>query len=170
MCRNCRLCRKFLPLLSIWVKNLDPEIILSPSIKAFTNELSSLLGPPAEPIVSVYDPIGLAILMQLSVSLSKLNCHKFRHNFKDTMDSMCSMNDDIEVQSICLLSFHLYDVQRYDLLGTVHAILHTSDLLNLSREMWLKVLLHGDERLSICSDSQIIKATLTYIHVSQRCS
>ena len=51
-----------------------------------------------------------------------------------------------------------------DLHGTVNAILLTKGIF--SNEMLLKVLLYGDERLSIYSNSQITKAAVTYIHTS----
>ena len=155
--------------LSEWNK-LDPEIRLSPTINAFKFKLSSLIcpPPPAKPIYGVHDPKGLAILTQLRVGLSKLNLHKFRHNFKDTLDPMCSINDGIEDTEHFLLFCHMYDVQRHDLLGRVNTILLTKGPSNLSNEILLKVLLYGDERLSTYSNSQIIKATLTFIHTSQR--
>ena len=56
------------------------------SSQKFKNKLLSLIRPPAKPVFSVYDPEGLAILTQLRVGLSALNLHKFRHNFKDTID------------------------------------------------------------------------------------
>ena len=61
--------------------------------------------------------------MQLRVGFCKLNLHKFRHNFKDTIDPMCSIKDGIEDTEYYLLSFHLFVVQRQDLLGSVNAIL-----------------------------------------------
>ena len=152
--------------LSEWNK-LDPEIRLSPTINAFKFKLSSLIRPPAKPIYGVHDPKGLAILMQLRVGLSKLNLHKFRHNFKDTLDPMCSIHDGIEDTEHFLLFCHLYDVQKHDLLGRVNTILLTKGLSNLSNEILLKGLWYGDERLSTYSNSQIIKATLTFIHTSQ---
>ena len=54
--------------------------------------------------------------------LSKLNFRNFRHNFKDTIDPMSALNASIEGTEDFLLSGHLYDVQRHDLLGTVNAI------------------------------------------------
>ena len=153
--------------LSEWNK-LDPEIRLSSSVSSFKNKLLSLIRPPAKPVFSVHDPKGLAILTQLRVGLSALNLHKFRHNFKDTIHSMCLINDGIEDTEHFLLSCHLYDVQRHDLLGTVSEILLSEGLSNLSNEALLKVLLYGDGRLSTYSNSQIIKATLKYIHASQR--
>ena len=40
--------------------------------------------------------MGLAILRQLRVGLSKLNFHIFRHDFSDTIDPMCPANDGVE--------------------------------------------------------------------------
>ena len=153
--------------LSEWNK-LDPEIRLSSSVSSFKNKLLSLIRPPAKPVFSVHDPKGLAILTQLRVRLSALNLNKSRHNFKDTIHSMCLINDGIEDTEHFLLSCHLYDVQRHALLGTVSEILLSEGLSNLSNEALLKVLLYGDGRLSTYSNSQIIKATLKYIHASQR--
>ena len=56
------------------------------------------------------------------------------HNSKDTIHSMCSINDGIEDTEHFLLFCHLYDVQRHALLGTVNAILLSEGLSNLSNE------------------------------------
>ena len=44
----------------------------------------------------MYDPKGLAILTPLIVGLSKLKQHKFNYNFRETVDPMCLINDEIE--------------------------------------------------------------------------
>ena len=106
--------------------------------------------------------------MQLRVCLSALHLHKFRQNFKDTIHMFCLINNDIEDTELFLLSYHFYDVQRDDFLGTVSAILLSEGLSNLSNETLLTVLLYGDGELSTYSNLQIIKATLKYIHGSQR--
>ncbi len=153
--------------LSEW-NMLDPEIRSLPTVSAFKNKLSSLIRPPVKSVFSIHDPKGLAILTQLRVGLSKLNLHKFRHNFKDTIDPMCSINDGIEDTEHYLLFCHLYVVCRRDLLNSVNAILHQHGLSNLSNKIMLRVLLYGDERLPIVSNTEVIKATLKYIHASER--
>ena len=110
---------------------------------------ASFRSTAAKPIFKVHDPKGLAIRTQLRVGFSKRNFHKSRHNFKDTINQMCSINDGIEDTQQVLLSCYLYDVQRHDLLGTVNAIWLTKGLSSLSDEMLLRVLLYGDERLSL---------------------
>ena len=69
--------------------NLDPEIRLAPSVAVFKKKLLAIIRPPAKPVVGIHDPIGLSHLTQLRVGLSKLNLHKFQHNFRDTLDPMC---------------------------------------------------------------------------------
>ena len=81
--------------LTDWNK-LDTEIRLTPSVAVFKKKLIEKICPPAKPDFGIHDPIGLSHLTQLRVGLSKQNLHKFQHNFRDTLDSMCPLNDGIE--------------------------------------------------------------------------
>ena len=111
---------------------------------------------------------GLAILTQLRAGLSKLNLHKFKHNFKDTVYPMCSINDGIEDTEHFLLLCHSYDVQRQDLLDTINPILESQGLSNLSNKALLKILLYGDERLPPKSNTMVLEATIRYIYATER--
>ena len=70
-----------------------------------------------------YDPKALAILTQLRVGLSKLNFHKFRHNFRDTINPLYPTNDGVEDTEHFLLFCHSYDGPRSDPLNSANAIL-----------------------------------------------
>jgi len=59
---------------------------------------------------SIHNPEGLAILTQLRAGLSKLNFHKFRHNFKDAENPLCPAKDGIEDTDHFLLHCHSYDI------------------------------------------------------------
>ena len=80
--------------ISEWNK-LDPEIRTTPSIAAFKSKLLSIIRPSAKPVFGIHDPLGLSYLSQIRVGLSKLNFHKFKHNFKDTINPRCHTNDGI---------------------------------------------------------------------------
>ena len=69
--------------LSEWNK-LDSEMRQLPTLGMFKKRLFSLIRPLPQPVYSIHDPKGLAILTQLRVGLSKLNLHKVKHNVKDT--------------------------------------------------------------------------------------
>ena len=111
--------------------NLDPEIRLAPSVAAFKKKLLAIIRPPAKPVFGIHDPIGLSHLIQLRVGLSKLNLHKFQHNFRDTLNPMCPSNDGIEDTEHFLLLCPSFDLQRRDLLAGVLAILRPFGYNNL---------------------------------------
>ena len=79
----------------------DPEIRLAPSVGIFKKKLISIIRPPAKSVFGIHDPIGLSYLTQLRVGLSKLCFHKFRHNFRDSVNPMCPSNDGIERNTFC---------------------------------------------------------------------
>ena len=108
--------------ISEWNK-LDPEIRLAPSVAVFKTKLLSRIPPSAKSVFGIHDPIGLSYLLQLRVGLSKLNFHKFKHNFRDTVNPMCPTNDGIEDTEHFLLLCPSFDIQRQDLLAGVSELL-----------------------------------------------
>ena len=105
---------------------------------------------------------------QYRVRLSKLNFHKFKHNFRDTLNPLCPTNDGVEDTEHYFLLCNTYDADRRDLLSSVNAILLPHCLISLSNEELLKIILYGHEELPFDSNAKILTATLKYIHVSKR--
>ena len=95
-----------------WSK-LDPEIRQSPSINIFKSRLLLLIRPPSNSIFGIYDPQGLEFLTQLRVGLSKLNYHKFMHNFRKSINPMCPINDGMEDAEHFLLLCHSFQVTHF---------------------------------------------------------
>ena len=62
----------------------------------FKKKLLSIIRPTVRSIFGINDPTALPYLTHLRVVLSKLNVLKFKHNFRDTINPMCSMNDGIQ--------------------------------------------------------------------------
>ena len=119
--------------LSEWNK-LDPELRLSPSVAVFKKKLSSIVRPPAKSSFGIHDPIGLPYLTQLRVGLSKLNFHKFKHNFRDTINPMCPTNDGIEDTEhfLLVLLCPSFDLQRRDLLTGNYDHLYKSIIFQMT--------------------------------------
>ena len=105
----------YLHCLSEW-NRIDPEIRLAPSVAVFKAKLLSIIRLPTKSVFGIYDPIGLSYLSQIRVGLSKLNCHKFKHNFRDTVNPMCPMTDGIENTERFLLLCPAFEIQRRNLL------------------------------------------------------
>ena len=133
-----------------WNK-LDLEIRQLPTLSTFEKKLFSLIRPLPQPVYSIHDPKGLVIPTQFRVGLSKLNLHKFMHDFKDTANPMCSINDGIANTDHFLLLCHGNDVQRKDLLDALNSTLRPQGLSNISNEALLEILLYGDETLPLMS-------------------
>ena len=85
-----------------WNK-LDHSIKESHTFASFKAKLPVLVRPKAKSVYGIHDPVGLSYLTQLRVSLSKLNLHKFKHNFRDALDAMCPSNDGFENEEHFLL-------------------------------------------------------------------
>ena len=151
-------------------ENIDPETRNASSLGIFKEKLNKIIRPTPKQVFGIHDPKGLAALTQLRVGLSALNFHKFRHNFNDTLNPMCPINDGVEDTEHFLLHCHSYHLQRNSLLSRVQAILLSYGLLNLSNEELVSLILYGDERLPIESNKAIIKATLEFIESSKRFS
>ena len=133
--------------ISEWNK-LDPEIRNVPSIAIFKTKLLSIIRPPARSIFGIHDPIGLSYLSQIRVGLSKLNFHKFKHNFKDTINPMCPTNGGIEDTEHFLLLCPSFDSQRQYLLAGISVAVRPFVQLNiLSNNDLMNLLLYGDEDL-----------------------
>ena len=147
---------------------LDQDIRQSNSLAIFKRRLFSIIRPPAKSIFGIQNPRGLSILTQLRVGLSRLNFHKFKHNFNDTTNPLCPINDGVEDREHYFLLCHMYDDIRRDLLNGVNAILLPHGMGNLSKDELVNILLYGHESLSFEMNAKILSATLEYIQVSQR--
>ena len=107
--------------------------------------------------------MGLSHLTRLRVGLSKLNFHKFRHNFKDTVNPMCPTNDGVEDTEYFLLLCPSFVVQRQNLLAEILPLLRPFRYANLSNEVLTQLLLYGDENLPNNVNRNILKLTLRFI-------
>ena len=128
----------------------------------------SIIRPPANPVFGIHDPIGLSFLTQLRVGLSKLNCHKFKHNFRDDVNTMCPSNDGIEDAEHFLLLCPSFDAQRRDLLAGVYDVLRPFGHSNLSNKVLTQLLLYGDEKFSDDLNRTILNLTIQFIRETGR--
>ena len=154
--------------LSEWNK-LEPELRLAPSIAVFKKKILSIIRPPAKSVCEIHDPKGLSYLTQLRVGLSKLNFHKFKQTFRDTINPMCPTSDGIKDTEHFLLLCPSFDVQRQDLLAGIVELLRPFVLItDLSNDALTQLLLYGNQELSYDLNKNILKLTLRLIHETGR--
>ena len=112
-----------------WNK-LDPSIRNSTSISIFKNALLKFIRPKCCPVYKIFDPIGLKLLTRLRLNLSHLREHKFRHNFQDTLNPLCSCkNLETETTGHYFLRCDFYTNTRTTLLENLVEIVGNMSFL-----------------------------------------
>ena len=89
----------FFPYKIIEWNKLDIDTWKSKSYATFQNTLLKLGRPIQHAIYSINNSAGLKLLTHLRLGLSHLNEHKFKHNFQNCIDSLCSCSFEIESTS-----------------------------------------------------------------------
>ena len=69
---------------------LQPDIRNSASHSIFRNALFKLVKPLENSVYNIHDALGIKLLTRLRLDFSHLREHKFRHNFRDTLNPMCA--------------------------------------------------------------------------------
>ena len=153
--------------LTDWFK-LDRSIRNSESISVFKNKLLSFIRPVQNKIYDIFDPIGIKLLTRLRLDLSHLNEHRFRHNFLDCFNPLCSCRLDMEDTLHFLLHCQLFSTYRIDLMNSVISVL--SNFESLSDNAKKDGLLYGDSSLDQNKNKFILEATIAFIKKSERFS
>ena len=129
----------------------------------------SIIRPPAKSVFGIHDPKRLSYLTQLRAGLSKLNFHKFKQNFRDTINPMCPTSDGIEDTEHYLLLCPSFGVQRQDFLARFAKLLRSFvQITDLSYDALTQLLLYGNQDLSNDLNRNILELTLRFIHETGR--
>ena len=78
--------------------------------------------PKENYVLQIHDAKGLKLLARPRLNFSHLNEHKFRHNFKDTVDPMCKCGLETETTLHFLLWCRLYSTIRTELLVDISTV------------------------------------------------
>ena len=103
------------------------------------------IRPLESNVYNIFDPIGLKFLTRFRLRFIHFNEHRFRHNFQDCMNPLCSYSLEIEDTSHYLLHCHHFSQYRIDLMNSVKSILENSE--SWSDNVNNDILLYGDSRL-----------------------
>ena len=137
-------------------------------VAVFKSKILSIIRPPTKSMFGIHNPKGLSHLTQLRVGLSKLNFHKFQHNFRDTIIPMCPSNDGIEDTEHFLLLCPSFVVQRTDLLARIYTLVRPYGYANLANDVLLQIFLYGDKNFPNNLNRNILELTIRFIYSSGR--
>ena len=117
-------------------------------------------------LFSVHDPVGVKMLTRLRLQFSHLNEHKFRHNFKDCMSSMCDCGAETKTTSHFFLRCQFFANERQKLRDDVYRL--DSSIKHLNGESLIDVLLYGSDRFNDSKNKQLLLHTICYNHATKR--
>ena len=136
---------------------LSDEIRSIESSKQFKKTILDFIRPKENSIYAIHDISGLKLLTRLRLNFSHLNEHKFRLNFKDTINPMCSCGFEPENTDHYLLRSKLYTDLRLDLLNDTYTI-------NQS----INALLFGSENFTLDANANILRRTIEFLKATER--
>ena len=165
-CRTDTFKNSFIPsTIDFWYK-LDEEIRNSKSIVIFKNKLLPFIRPTARSVFHIFDPQGLVLLTRLRLGLSHLNAHKFKHNFNDCINPLCTCSLETEDNTHFFLHCQHYTSFRIDLVSKVTSVYPSFVTLNDINKV--NLLLYGDSSLDNKNNTFLLSATITYIKETER--
>ena len=146
--------------------SLDESIRNSETISTFKNRLLSFIRQVQNNIFNIFDRTGLKFLTRLRLGFSHLNEHRFRHNFQDCMNPLCSRSLEIEDTLHYLQHCHHFNHIRIELMNSVKSVYDNFE--SLCDKYKKDILLYGDSSLDRIKNKFILEATLTCTKNSER--
>ena len=159
-CRSEYFANSFFPYtIKEWNK-LSLEIRNSESYSIFKKSLLKFIRTIPNSVFSVADIYGIKLLTRLRVGLSHLREHKFRHNFQDTINPLCSCSLEIESTSHFFLRCQNFITPRTNLMNELRKL--DSNILNLDEISLTKLLLYGDSKYENNANKKILLASMNF--------
>ena len=165
-CRSDYFTNSFIPyVVREWNKR-STEILNSTSYQQFRKSLLSFIKPTCSSLFSIHHPVGVKLLVRLRLGFSHLREHKFRHNFHDTLNPLCSCSLEPETTSHYHLCCHNFSSSRFALMNDLNLI--DPIISQLNETALANILLYGDSKKSTPENSKISQSTIRSIIATKR--
>ena len=148
-----------------WNYILDNNQRTTKTIDTFKKRLLGLFKPTKNELFGIIDREGIRRLTQLRVDLNPLRYYKYTHNFLDTSDVFCVLNDGVETCEHFLLDCGLHTASRASLLNNISLAIGL-DCSTFPKNKLVKLLLYGDKMFSIETNTLILKETTHFIDIT----
>ena len=132
----------FFPSTIIEWNNLDSTLWNSKSFVIFKNSILKFIRSSPSNVFNCNNYKGVRLITQLRVGMSHLREHKFKHNFQDCLNPICSCGLNIESTSHFLLHCPTFNDEQYILLSTFNKT--DCKLLELTKSSLSQILLYGN--------------------------
>ena len=150
---------------SEWNK-LDLDVRNSESLSVFRKNILHFKRPAPNYIHNCHNPKGVKLITWHQIGLSNLRKHKFKHNFQDSINPLCSCGHGTESTAHFLLHSPLFFNGRSTFLSTLSS--PDSNLFNNTDSTFTQALLFGSTSFKSNKNLNILIATIDYISSTKR--
>ena len=148
-----------------WSK-LYSNIRNSETLNIFKSKILKFITATANSIFGCHKPIGVELLTRLRLGLSHIREHKFKHNFQDTLNPLCSCGKKVETTFHFLLSCPSYSDERLTLLSKIRDI--NTNISENTNSQITRFFLCGDKNFTASTNFIILSSTIEYILATKR--
>ena len=124
------------------------------------------IRPSEDAIFNFHNPSGIKLITRLRLGLSHLREHKFRHNFQDILNPICSCGENIETTTHYLLHCSNYLNERMTLLTNLQNV--EENILDKNYSRLSEILLFDDSSFKDAKNTSILNSTIHYIFDTKR--
>ena len=143
--------------------NMVPRFL---SFRLSNRYLLNFTRPSENKILNIHDQVGIKLLTRLRLGLSHLREHKFRHNFEDILNPLCSCCIEGETTLHCFILCQFFNDIRETLMND---LMNTNrSLPSLSKDKLISILLYGSNAFDIKKNLKILICTIQFIKDSHR--
>ena len=153
--------KKFFPSSIIEWNNLDPKFHNSENFVIFKNNILKFIRPKPNSFFYCSSLKGIILIIRLRLELSHLREHKFKYNFQNCLNPLCSCGSSIESTSHFLFHCPIFHDKRHTLLSTLNNNDSTDSYLT-------RTLLFGCTSFDSETNTLVLNATIDYILSTER--
>ena len=146
--------------------NLDPNLRNSEIFNIFKINILKFIRPKPNSFFNYCNLKGIRLITRLRLELSHLHEHKFKRNFQNCLNPLCSCGSSIESTSHFLLHGPIFYDKRHTLLSTLNNI--DSKILETNDSSMTQTLLFGSTSFDSETNTLVLNATIDYILSTER--
>ena len=113
--------------------------IQTSSFNIFRTNLIKIIWLIPNSVFGIFNPQGLKLITRLRLGLSHLNEHRFKHNFNDCINPLCTCRLDIESTVHYFLHCNYYKSARISLSNGLNSVDRTLSSLSDLSTGWLSL-------------------------------
>ena len=160
-CKN-----SFFPSSIMECNKLDPNLHNSKNLGIFKNNIVKFIRPKRNSFYNCCNFKGIRLITRLRLEFNHLREHKFKYNFQNCLNPLCSCGSSIKSTSHFLLHCPIFHDNRNTLLSTLDN--SDSKTLESSDSYVTQTLLFGCTSFDSDTNTLVLDATIDYILSTER--